>query len=47
MDDDQIEDGRHIARLLAAEIEGHENPPLDRLSVDAVGPDAEMTVTGD
>ncbi len=39
-------DGKRIAQLLASEIEGHDRPPLGRLSVENADRDAEPTLDG-
>lgn len=43
---DVLRDGRRIAELLASEVEGHEDPPLDRLAVGDADRDAEASPHG-
>jgi hypothetical protein len=46
MVEDELDDGKRIAQLLASEITGHERPPLGRLSVENADPDAEPSLDG-
>ncbi|WP_327051024.1 hypothetical protein [Halomicrococcus gelatinilyticus] len=46
MVEDRITDGTRIAELLASELDGREDPPLDRLAVVNADDDVEPTVDG-
>lgn len=46
MVEDRLRDGRRVAQLLASEVTGHDDPPLDRLAVGDVDPDAEGSPDG-
>lgn len=43
---DRVTDGKRIAQLLASEIDGREDPPLDELAVVNADRDVEGTVEG-
>ena len=46
MVDDRITDGRRIAQLLASELDGRSDGPLDRVAVVNADPDADPTAAG-
>ena len=46
MVEDRITDGTRIAELLASELDGREDPPLDRLAVVNADDDVEPSVDG-